>query len=134
MKFYLFKSTQLTHFLKSGLLVLSIGASPMLAAAAESGVAVKTYTVKPGDTVDKVVRTQMGDSPLRADLLKDALISQNPGAFTKGNPKMLLSGAILQLPNHEALVKKHLSPLALSSEKEPVTDHVQARKHWVRYP
>jgi Tfp pilus assembly protein FimV len=102
--------------------------------AAEPVTQAKTYIVKPGDTLDKVVRTQLADSPLRADLLKEALVSQNPGAFVKGSNKVLLSGASLQLPNHEAILRKHLNTPSTSPESTSAPDHSQARRHWVRYP
>lgn len=135
MQSYFFDSAKNTRFLKRVTLALSICAMATLVQAADNaGSALKTYAVKPGDTLDKVVRTQMGDSPLRADLLKEALISQNPNAFTKGSPKMLLAGATLQLPNQEALVRKHFGPALQAPEAEPAQDHSQVRKHWVRYP
>lgn len=115
-------------------LAMAIGSIAFVAQAAEPASGGKTYTVKPGDTLDKVVRSQMADSPLRPDLLKEALVSQNPGAFTKGNPKMLLSGATLQLPNQEAMLRKHLGNAAPPSESNSGAEANQARKHWVRYP
>ncbi len=123
------------HAVKRAVLTMAVGSWAMLAQGAEPvGTGGKTYTVKPGDTLDKVVRTQMADSPLRADLLKEALVSQNPGAFAKGSPKMLLSGATLQLPNQEALLRKHLGHAAPLSENAGGVESGQARKHWVRYP
>ena len=135
MRSHFFDSATNTHFLKRVTLALSCCAIASLVQAADnSGPALKTYAVKPGDTLDKVVRTQMGDSPLRADLLKEALISQNPNAFTKGSPKMLLAGATLQLPSQEALIRKHFGQALQAQEAEPALDHSQVRKHWVRYP
>ena len=58
---------------KRASLALATGALAFLVQAAEPEVKGKTYTVKPGDTLDKIVRTQMADSPLRAELLKEAL-------------------------------------------------------------
>ena len=135
MRSHFFDSDKNTHFLKRVALALSVSAVASLAQAADNtGPALKTYAVKPGDTLDKVVRTQMGDSPLRADLLKEALISQNPNAFTKGSPKMLLAGATLQLPSQEALARKYFGQALHAQEAEPALDHSQVRKHWVRYP
>ena len=132
---HFFAPAKRTNSLKRVALAFSIGAIATLVQAADNaGPALKTYTVKPGDTLDKVVRTQMGDSPLRADLLKEAVVSQNPNAFAKGSPKMLLAGATLQLPSQEALVRKHFGPAAHASGAEPAHDSSQARRHWVRYP
>jgi Tfp pilus assembly protein FimV len=119
---------------KRASLALALGALGVLAQAAEPDAKGKIYTVKPGDTLDKIVRTQMADSPLRADLLKEALVSQNPGAFTKGSTKTLMAGASLQLPNQEAILRKHLGNAPLSTESTTGSDVSQARRHWVRYP
>jgi Tfp pilus assembly protein FimV len=119
---------------KRASLALALGAWGVLAQAAEPDAKGKTYTVKPGDTLDKIVRTQMADSPLRADLLKEALVSQNPGAFTKGSTKTLMAGASLQLPNQEAIVRKHFGNAPLPYENAAGSDTQQARRHWVRYP
>jgi Tfp pilus assembly protein FimV len=99
-----------------------------------------SYTVKPGDTLDKVIRQQMSGSPLRTDILRDALISQNPGAFAKGSPKMLMAGAVLQLPDQEALMRKHLSASSAAAATPVAADTASAertvatRRNWVRYP
>ena len=119
---------------KRASMALALGALAVLAQAAEPDAKGRIYTVKPGDTLDKIVRTQMADSPLRADLLKEALVSQNPGAFTKGSTKTLMTGASLQLPNQEAILRKHLGNAPLPSESTAASDASQARRHWVRYP
>ena len=128
-----------TYFLsgctvKRASMALTLGALAVLAQAAEPEAKGKTYTVKPGDTLDKIVRTQMADSPLRAELLKEALVSQNPGAFTKGSTKTLMAGASLQLPNQEAILRKHLGNAPMTTESTAGSDASQARRHWVRYP
>jgi Tfp pilus assembly protein FimV len=120
---------------------LSVGLTAPTWAADLSASAGHTYTVKPGDTLDKVIRQQMAGSPLRTDILRDALITQNPGAFAKGSPKILLSGAVLQLPDQEALMRKHLSastsgaaaPVA-AAEGAGADRALATRRHWVRYP
>lgn len=100
------------------------------APATESG---KTYVVKPGDTLDKVVRNTLSDSPLRADLLKDEIVKLNPQAFTKGSKSTLLAGATLRLPRHEELLLKHLKP-AIESSGGATPALANERRQWVRYP
>ena len=89
-----------------------------------------SYVVKPGDTLDKVVRAVFPNSPLRPDLLREEITRLNPAAFTKGSTKVLMAGASLQLPEHEALLSKHLGKPA-STGADTGAD---ARRHWVRYP
>lgn len=87
------------------------------------------YVVKSGDTLDKVVRSAYPNSPLRPDLLREEIVRLNPSAFTKGSPKVLMAGANLQLPDHDALLGKHLVKAGASADTGP-----DARRHWVRYP
>ena len=62
-----------------------------------------------GDTLDKVVRHTMGDSPLKPELLRQAFIQQNPQAFTKSTPRALVVGAVLTVPNHDDVLRMHMS-------------------------
>ena len=112
-----------------------MGAVPALAAqpAAETPTTT-SYMVKPGDTLDKVVRVAFPNSPLRPDLLRDEITRLNPTAFTRGSPKVLMAGANLQLPEHEALLGKHLGKAASGSTGIPADTGADARRHWVRYP
>ena len=90
-----------------------------------------SYVVKSGDTLDKVVRAAFPNSPLRPDLLRDEITRLNPAAFTKGSPKLLMAGANLQLPEHDALLGKHLGKPASGGSADTGSE---ARRHWVRYP
>lgn len=65
-----------------------------------------SYKVKAGDTLDRVIQKFYASTPLRAEVLRDALVQNNPQAFVKGNPKSLLAGANLSLPDPAELVKK----------------------------
>ena len=47
-----------------------------------------TYKVETGDTLDKVIKKTMPDSPLRVDILRNAFVQQNPQAFTKSPPAL----------------------------------------------
>jgi len=109
-----------------------------------------TYVVKAGDTLDKVVAANFADSIVKPEVLKKELMAMNPGAFSKGNPKMLLSGSTLKLPVPEQLMAKSSNPSGTtwSGEKAnlmlsgyttypPVYVHPESsekRRHWVQYP
>ena len=106
------------------------GLTPAMAQSGAEAGSKHSYVVKSGDTLDKVVRSTYPNSPLRIELLRDEITQLNPSAFTKGNARMLMAGATLQMPAHEALLGKHLGKASASS-----TDNsVEARRHWVRYP
>ena len=112
------------------------GGSAAAQAAASPG-AVK-YTVREGDTLDKIIRLHMGNSPLRIELLRDAVVKQNPHAFVKGSTKVLLAHAVITVPNHNELLQKQLgSAMPVADSTPPAASTSMAedrRKTWVRYP
>ena len=88
----------------------------------------QTYNVRTGDTLDQVIRQTMGTSPLKVELLRQAFIEQNPKAFTKTSPRYLMAGAVLNVPNHDELVRQHLNA------NKPALQPLDERRNWVRYP
>ena len=101
-----------------------LGCSLNVSAAAPSA----TYRVKTGDTLDKVIRQTMSDSPLKVELLRKAYIQQNPQAFVKTSPPVLKAGVVLSVPNHDDLLRLYLRP------RDGVLSDPNDRKNWVRYP
>ena len=84
-------------------------AAPAMALAA-SPAPRSTYQVVSGDTLDKVIRKTMPDSPLRVEILRNAFVQQNPQAFTKSPPRSLMAGAVLNVPNHDDLLRSYMVP------------------------
>lgn len=72
------------------------------------------YKVKAGDTLDRVIQKFYASTPLRTDVLREALVQNNPQAFVKGQPKTLLAGANLQLPDPAELIKKLMPALVVA--------------------
>lgn len=103
-----------------------------------------TYKVQSGDTLDKVVRHTMGDSPLKPELLRQAFIQQNPQAFTKSSPRALVAGAVLTIPNHEDILRQHMNQArqgavsgtgrGISTGYATTDMNMNERKNWVRFP
>jgi Tfp pilus assembly protein FimV len=115
------------------------GGSAAAQAASKSGAAAVKYTVREGDTLDKVIRLHMGNSPLRIEILRDAVVKQNPHAFVKGSTKVLLANAVITVPNHTELLQMQLgSALPKAEAAPPATTNTSMvddrRKTWVRYP
>ncbi len=112
------------------------GGSP--AAATSPGAAPLKYTVREGDTLDKIIRLHMGNSPLRIELLRDAVVNQNPHAFVKGSTKVLLAHAVITVPNHTELLQMQLGSAPAKAEPTPPPTSTSMaddrRKAWVRYP
>ena len=88
----------------------------------------QTYRVKSGDTLDKVIRHTLADSPLKIELLRQAYIAQNPQAFIKTSPPVLRAGVVLAVPNHDDLLRQYLRP------RDGMVFDPNDRRHWVRYP
>ena len=114
------------------------GGSAAAQAASSPGAGPLKYTVRDGDTLDKVIRLHMGNSPLRIELLRDAVVKQNPHAFVKGSTKVLLANAVITVPNHTELLQKQLgAALPVTEPTPPAASTSMAedrRKTWVRYP
>ena len=102
----------------------------------------RTYQVVAGDTLDKVIRKTMPDSPLRSDILRNAFIQQNPQAFTKAPPRALMAGTVLNVPNHDDLVRFYMraghnagsSGNYRGGGYSTADMNMNERKNWVRYP
>ncbi len=75
-----------------------------------------TYKVKPGDTVDRIIQKFYASSPLRMEVLREALVHNNPKSFAKVNPKTLMAGTTLSLPDQTVLIKKLMPSLAAPVE------------------
>ena len=132
------------------------GAPHVFALDVEGKGTLKTYDVVSGDSLDKVIRATMPDSPLKIELLRTAFIQQNPQAFTKTPPRTLMAGSILTIPDHDSLVAMYLksgksappknaqgsapgsnisSGSTLGAGGYATTDlNMNERKIWVRFP
>jgi hypothetical protein len=112
---------------------VSMSASPALRS---------TYQVMSGDTLDKVIQKTMPDSPLRMDILRNAFVQQNPQAFTKSPPRALMAGAVLNVPNHDDLVRSYMVPghspgnsgMHRGGGYSTADMNMNERKNWVRFP
>jgi len=130
---------------KSCLVLMLLCLSTWVVAAENMGAdhAGAKYEVKSGDTLDRVIRNTMGDSPLKMEILRQAFIEQNPQAFTKSSPRALMAGAILKIPDHENLMQIYLgsgralvNPAKKSEFSGFATSDLDMseRKNWVRFP
>ena len=111
-------------------------------ASSASPAARSTYQVVSGDTLDKVIKKTMPDSPLRVDILRNAFVQQNPQAFTKSPHRSLMAGAILNVPNHDDLLRTYMVPghspgnsgMQRGGGYSTADMNMSERKNWVRFP
>ena len=98
----------------------------------------RVYVTVAGDTLDRVIRKTMADSPLKDDLLRQAFIAANPRAFAAGRNSRLRVGTELKLPETNALLRDILLPLLSPTEVgsyfPPPPTTAEERRRWVRYP
>ena len=104
-------------------------------AAAQPGL---SYVTVAGDTLDRIVKKAMADSPLKEELLRQALMQANPKVFTAGAKTRLKPGTTLALPDHQALLRQILLPVLDAREAgayfPPPPTSQEERRRWVRYP
>ena len=116
-------------------------AAPVLALAAAPAQR-STYKVESGDTLDKVIKKTMPESPLRVEILRNAYVQQNPQAFTKSPPRSLMAGVVLNVPNHDDLLRTFMVPGHVPGNSgmhrgggySTADMNMSERKNWVRFP
>jgi Tfp pilus assembly protein FimV len=99
----------------------------------------RSYSVQRGDTLDRVIKLTLPDSPLKIELLRKAFVDGNPQAFVSGNVSRLRSGALLQVPDHTKLLRLTLMPVLEGAEAaalggEGRVSNASDRRSWVRFP
>jgi Tfp pilus assembly protein FimV len=116
-------------------------AEPAAMQASAQTLAMRSYSVQRGDTLDRVIQRTMANSPLKIELLRKAFVEGNPHAFVSGNVSRLRAGAVLQVPDHTRLLRSTLLPLLDAADADALTATGAARsfsasdrRSWVRFP
>ncbi|MFZ9297825.1 MAG: hypothetical protein ACO24Y_05795 [Hylemonella sp.] len=99
-----------------------------------------SYTVKKGDTLDKLVYATYQGSPLKPEILRNAVLQANP-QLGKGKTVSLRPGSQMLLPEHGEIIMATLSPYlpppppaaAEPPAAVPPSDPI-ARRDWIRFP
>lgn len=87
------------------------------------------YQVRTGDTLDQLLERIYGNTLIRQDVLRQAMISANPQAFRNNNPNWILAGAQLRIPGAEDVMA------LIFRETEAVGTRIRGgQPNWVRYP
>ena len=135
--------SQLKAALPRGLLAavcaLPLCATPTWAANDAAAPALASYTTKAGDTVERVLKNAMPDSPLNPQVLRKALADANPQVVNGKPGQKFKAGSVIQLPDHALLVRNTLENFAPPGGEASYRSGYSAsdpasRRHWVRYP
>lgn len=79
------------------------------AASAAAGIEARTTTtVREGETLDRIIRRTMGNTPFKDSLLQAAFVEANPRAYPNGSIQRLPVGTVLHVPS-AADLRRHLA-------------------------
>lgn len=109
-----------------------------------------TYTVRPGDTLDRIIAQTQAGSPLSLAFLREAFARINPSALPRGAQGPLIAGTLLRIPDSAELRRlafpgpeaqgRNTNPDHASGGSGAQASLLQAqreeleRRGWVRYP
>lgn len=120
----------------SGALWAASAPPSALPAASTEAEASTAYTVRRGDSLERIAQQHYPDSPVQVSAIVRELRALNATALGEAPArKRLKAGLVLQLPRHEQLVKRVLAPYVVQEEAERAQAlQEQERRRWVRYP
>lgn len=119
------------------LCALTLGASSVMAATEPAAPTLNSYTTQAGDTVERILKNAMADSPLNPALLRKALADANPKVVNGKAGQKFKAGTLIVLPEHGALVRNTLETFSASGAEASYrsgSSDPASRRHWVRYP
>lgn len=98
-----------------------------------------SYTPKPKETLDQVIKKTMAASPLKIELLRQAFIKHNPQAFMAGSQSKFKKGVSLKIPDHDQLLLDTMQVHEKTTDLQPAqagntSGSRDERRQWVRYP
>lgn len=90
--------------------------------------------VKRGDTLEKLVETHLNHLPFRPEILMQALLARNPGAFKGPKSRTPVVGAAITLPTADDYAKVIFGPEDRPQALQEPVEPEDPRRGWVRYP
>ena len=87
-----------------------------------------SYHTMPGDTLNEIINTHMPELPIKANIVRLAIVKANPHAFKRSNPNWMYAGKNIRLPTvddvRKVVFKVDSRKKRLSSDPE----------RWIQYP
>ena len=102
----------------------------------------QAYTVRPGDTLDRIISESLGQTPFNQNFLREAFAQLNPKALPQGPRGPLMAGATLRIPDAAGLRRlafpgeaSDTRAVAPSKPAGDAGDYVpDVRQSWIRFP
>lgn len=131
--------------LRNRLLLVLIGfcsVACLAAAPVDQASKLPIYTPKSGESLDQVIFQTMANSPLKIELLRQAIINLNPNAFEPAKGKTpslrLRKGVSLRLPDSAQLLQAFVPPkpelASIDQSANSALDGTMERKSWIHFP
>ena len=100
------------------------------------------YSVRSGDTLDRIIAQHFNGAPFSVVFLREALARANPQSLPQGARGTLLAGTVMQIPDGCQLRQMAFGDAAEcaqpgASGSPPISAQERAeieRRSWVRYP
>ena len=94
-----------------------------------SGLVAGTYMTKRGDTLNRIILSQLPDLPLRDNIVRMAIVKANPHAFKRKNPNWMYAGKTLRLPSVDDIRRVVFRDVTV--EQKNYTSNPDS---WIKYP
>ena len=109
---------------------------PALAPSSEAAGATVTadgyYMIRRGDSLDRIIARVLPQTPVRKNILRQAIISANPHAFKRKNPNWMYAGKRIKLPDSDDIHKVIFTQPSNKLDKAKAAR--DERKNWVHFP
>ena len=84
---------------------------------------------KRGDTLNRIILSQLPDLPLRDNIVRMAIVKANPHAFKRKNPNWMYAGKTLRLPSVDDIRSVVFRDVTVEQK-----NYTSKPDSWIKYP
>ena len=101
------------------------------------------YKTIKGDTLDKIIKKTVKDSPLKIELLREAFVLQNPLKLSMNIREIIKVGTEIKIPRNDYIIPKitvqtddiNVKAKAIEDSRERSLDKLREEsRKWIRFP
>ena len=101
------------------------------------------YKTIKGDTLDKIIKKTVKDSPLKIELLREAFVLQNPLKLSMNIREIIKVGTEIKIPKNDYIIPKitvqtddiNVKAKAIEDSRERSLDKLREEsRKWIRFP